>query len=337
LSVFQTLSKDASVGPYPFEHLFDYLDNRSKLAPEAREQLDLTELSDQVNKHPDQPEDLYMLAEAYLKSGKIDDARSTIVQLDKISASDYRTLTGTGVLLARYHFYDDAIQHFQEALIANPGSDEVIFDLANAYFQKRSYSLALDTAGQVSTDGRKDEAYLALLGDIYAHLGDTAHASEIFRDAIGRNPDDDQNYLALGLLEFRENHVADAKQTLLKGQSRIPGSGKLLWGLGLASVLEGKTAEAAGQFERAVDLLPEWPGSYSILGVFYFETGQIAKAKEVLGRFKNSSASGSLDVNRIEQVLAQAPDTTPSGDEPMPMADRMQLLQLALSLADRTL
>jgi tetratricopeptide (TPR) repeat protein len=122
LSVFQTLSKDASVGPYPFEHLFDYLDNRSKLAPEAREQLDLTELSDQVNKHPDQPEDLYMLAEAYLKSGKIDDARSTIVQLDKISASDYRTLTGTGVLLARYHFYDDAIQHFQEALIANPGS-----------------------------------------------------------------------------------------------------------------------------------------------------------------------------------------------------------------------
>jgi len=337
LSVFQTLSKDASVGPYPFEHLFDYLDNRSKLAPEAREQLDLKELSDQVNKHPDQPEDLYMLGEAYLKSGKIDEARSTIVQLDKISANDYRTLTGTGVLLARYHFYNDAIQHFQEALIANPGSDEVIFDLANAYFRKRSYSLALDAAGQVSTDGRKDEAYLALLGDIYAHLGDTAHASEIFRDAIGRNPDDDQNYLALGLLEFRENHVADAKQTLLKGQSRIPGSGKLLWGLGLASVLEGKTAEAARQFERAMDLLPEWPGSYSVLGVFYFQTGQIAKAKEVLGRFKNSSASGSLDVNRIEQVLAQAPDTTASVDEPMPMSDRMQLLQLALSLADRTL
>jgi tetratricopeptide (TPR) repeat protein len=337
LNEFQTLSKNTYVGPYPFEHLFDYLDNRSKLAPEAREQLDLTELSDQVNKHPDQPEVLYMLVEAYLKAGKTDEAKSAIAQLDKISSNDYRTLTGIGVLLARYHYYDDAIHHFQEALIANPGSDEVIFDLANAYFRKRSYSLALDAARQVSPEGRKDEAYLALLGDIYAHLGDIAHASEIFRDAISRNPDDDQNYLALALLEFRENHVADAKQILLKGQSRIPGSGKLLWGLGLASVLEGKTADAAGQFERAVDLLPEWPGSYSILGVFYFQTGQIAKAKEVLGRFKNSSASGSLNVNRIEQVLAQAPDTTPSGDAPMPMADRMQLLQLAFSLADRTL
>ena len=149
-----------------------------------------------------------------------------------------------------------------------------------------------------------------MLGDIYAHLGDTARATEIYRDAITRNPDNDQDYLSLSLLQFRENDIAGAKQTLLKGQARIPGSGKILWGLGIASVLEGNTAEAAEQFERAVDMLPEWPGSYSTLGVFYFQTGQIDKAKEVLNRFKNSNASGSLDVNRIEQVLEQAPATS---------------------------
>ncbi|MDR5729481.1 MAG: tetratricopeptide repeat protein, partial [Terriglobia bacterium] len=131
--------------------------------------------------------------------------------------------------------------------------------------------------------------------------------------------------------------VNAARQTLLRGQARIPGSGKLFWGLGLASALQGNTAEAARQFEQAVDLLPEWSGGYSTLGVFYFETGQIDKAKEVLDRFKNSSTSGSLDINRIEQVLAQAPATNASGNEPMTMANRMQLLQLALSLADRTL
>jgi len=337
LKVFQTLSKDVSAGPYPFEHLFDYLDNRSTLAPGARNQLDLTDLQSQIQKHPDQPEDLYMLAEAYLKSGNVDDARSTIAQLDKISSEDYRTLTGIGVMLARYHLYDDAIQHFQAALQANPNSDEVNFDLANAYFRKHLYSQALDTAGQVSPEGRKDDAYLALLGDIYAHLGDTAHAKDIFRDAIARNPDDDQNYLALSLLEFSEGNIGVAKRTLLKGQARIPGSGKLLWGLGLASALEGNTTAAAGQFERAVDLLPEWPGGYSLLGVFYFQTGQIAKAKEVLNRFKNSSASGSLDVNRIEQFLARAPASAALGNQPMPMEGRKQLLQLALSLADRTL
>jgi len=337
LSVFQTLSKNEAAGPYPYEHLFDYLDNRSKLAAGARAQLDITELTDQIKKHPDQPEDLYLLAEAYLKSGKMDDARSTITQLDGISTGDYRTLTGTGVLLARYHLYDDAIQHFQAALEANPGEDGVTFDLANAYFRKGKYGDALDAAQKVSEAGRKDDAYLALLGDIYVHLGDTAHAEEIFRDAISRNPDNDQAYLALSLLQFRENKIAEAKQTLLKGQARIPGSGKILWGLGIDSALEGNTSAAADHFEHAVELLPEWPGSYSTLGVFYYETGQIDKAKEVLDRFKSSSVGGGLDVNKIAQVLAQAPTTAAAANEPMTMANRAQLLQLALALADRTL
>ena len=337
LTVFQTLSKNAPAGAYPYEHLFEYLDTRSKLAPGARDQLDIAQINDEIKKHPDQPQDLYLLAEAYLKLGKVDEARSTIVELDKLSAGDFRTLTGVGVLLARYHFYDEAIQHFQAALQANPDSDEVKFDLADAYFRKRLYSQALEAAGQVSEKGRQDDAYLALLGDIYAHMGDTVHAEEIYRDAISRNPDNDQDYLALALLQFRQNNVAGAEETLLKGQARVPGSGKILWGLGIASVLDGNTAKAADQFERAMDILPEWPGSYSTLGVFYFETGQIDKAKEVLDRFKNSSAAGGLDVNKIEQVLSQAPATTPTGNQPMTMANREQLLQLALSLADRTL
>jgi tetratricopeptide (TPR) repeat protein len=337
LSLFQKISKNVSDGQFPNEHLFDYLDNRSKLDPRSRNQMDIAEITDQLKDHPDQPEGLYLLAEAYLKSGKVEEARSRIAQLDKVSSDDYRTLTGNGVLLARYHQYDDAIQHFQAALQVNPNSDEVKFDLADAYFRKRLYPQALEAAEQVSEQGRKDDAYLALLGDIYVHLGDAARAAEIFRDAIRRNPDNDQGYLALALLEFRGRDIAGAKQTLLQGQARIPGSGKILWGLGLASALEGNTAEAGERFERAVEMLPEWPGSYSTLGVFYFQTGQIAKAKEVLNRFKNSNQSSALDINRIEQVLAQAPATSPAANEPLTMANRTQLLQLALALADRTL
>jgi len=335
LSVFQTLSKDAATGPYPYEHLFDYLDSRAKLAPRARAQEDLTQLTEQIQKHPDQPQNLYLLAEAYLKLGKLELARQAIAQLDQLSSGDYRTQTGVGVLLARYRLYDDAIQHFQSALAANPMSDAVKFDLADAYFRKGVYDQALETAQTVSPQGR-DDAFLALLGDIYAHVGDFAHSSQIFRDAIARNPDNDQYYLSLTLVQLRTHDVRAAEQTLLQGQARIPGSGKILWGMGLVSVLEGKTREAAEQFERAVNLLPEWSGSYSTLGVFYYQTGQIAKAREVLARFKNSNTGG-LDVGRIEEVLAKAPTTEPVNLGPMPMAARQQLLQLALLLADRTL
>ncbi|WP_348267791.1 tetratricopeptide repeat protein [Edaphobacter paludis] len=337
LAQFQALSKDASIAAHPYDHLFDYLDNRAKLDPRAQVQQDLAALGEQIKLHPDQPELLYALAEAYLKAGKVDDARNTIARLEQERPGDSRTLTGDGVLLAQYGLYDDAIQHFQAALQVKPGADDVSFDLADAYFRRGRYSEALDAAMQVSEEGRKDESYLALLGDIYAHQGDNARAEEIYRDAIARNPDNDQDYLSLALLELHENNISEAKETLLKGQARIPGSGKIIWGLGLTSALEGNTATATRQLERAVEMLPEWPGSYSTLGVFYYQTGQIAKAKEVLDRFKNSNARGGLDINRIEAVLARTPEAPPIGDEPLSNAKRAQLLQLALFLADKTM
>lgn len=336
LGVFQTLSKNAPTGPYPYQHLFDYLDNRSNLTGQQKTEEDLGELADQIKKNPGQPENLYMLAEGNLKLGKVEEARKAIAQLDQLSGGDFRTQTAIGVLQARYHLYDDAIPHFQSALKVNPDSDDAKFDLADAYFRKGSYAEALEAAQQVSEPGQKDDAYLSLLGDIKAHLGQTQEAEEIYRNAIQRSPDNDQYYLSLTLLELRHGDVNAATQTLKDGQARIPGSGKLLWGEGLVAALTGQTAQAAKRLEQAVELLPEWPGSYSTLGVFYYQTGQIDKAKEVLNRFKGSN-SGALDVNRIQEALESAPPMPRIVDQPMPMASRQQLLQFALSMADRTL
>lgn len=337
LNVFQTLSKDPASGPFPYQHLFDYVDERSSLSRQARTQQDLADLTAQLQKNPDQPENLYLLAETYLKLGKLEEARNTLERLDQLSAGDYRTQTGVGVLLARYRLYDDAIVHFKAALSSSPGSDDVKFDLADAYFRKGDYAQALEAAEQISTQGQQDSSYLSLLGDIDAHMGNTSDASEIFRDAISRNPDNDQYYLSLALVDLRENNVGAAEEILRKGLARIPSSGKIFWGLGIVSVLVGKTPQAEEDFERAVDLLPEWSGGYSMLGVFYYQTGEIAKAREVLKRFRESNAAGGLDISRIENALSQAPDGPSTINRPMPTAARMQLLQLALSLSDRTL
>ena len=336
LQVFQTLSKNASTGPYPYQHLFDYLDNRSQLSAKERTTLDITELNTRIQKNPGQPQDVYLLAEAYLKLGKRQEALETVAQLDQISSGDYRTQTGVGVLLAQHHLYDEAISHFKNALKTNAESDEIKFDLADAYFRKGSYSEALQSIQTISPAGQKDDTCLSLLGDVYAHLGESAKSIAIFRDAITRNPDNDQYYVSLMLVQLRDGEAADAEQTLKKGLARIPASGKIQWGLGLISALQGNTKTAGEQLERAVDLLPEWAGSYSTLGVFYYQTGQIEKAREVLNRFKGSSAGG-LDVERIEQVLSQTPVNSTSSSQPLTSQAKQQLLQFAFVIADRTL
>jgi tetratricopeptide (TPR) repeat protein len=337
LAQFEKFSKQASPGTYLYENLFDYLDRRAELSPHLRQQDDLADLQQQNKTHPDQPEILYALAQAYLRTGNIDQARTTIEQLDQVKTGDYRTLTGAGVLFARFRLYDDAIRQFQAALHIDAQSDDVKFDLADALFREGDYADALNTMQQVSAQEHSDDAYLSLLADIYAHLGQAGRAEAIDRAAIQRSPDNDQNYLSLALLLFREDDVAAAKRSLLQGQARVPASGKILWGLGLACVMQGDTAAAAKDFQRAVDLLPEWPGSFSMLGFFYFQTGQIARARQVLDRFRDSSAASGLNVSRIEAVLNEAPSGEAEPNAPLPEAKREQLLEMALTLADRTL
>jgi tetratricopeptide (TPR) repeat protein len=337
LAQFQSLSRNSTPTAHPYDNLFAYIDKRSTLAPAAREQQDLATLQEQLKLHPGQREVLYALTEEYLKERKLDDAKATVAQLDKDYPDDSRSLTDAGVLLARYGLYGEAIQQFLAAEQSTPGSDDIRYDLADAYFRKGLYSDALDAATQVSSKGQQDDAFLALLGDIYAHLGEVERAQDLFQRGIKQNPDNEQNYLSLALLNLRQNNLSAAKQILVQGHARVPGSGKIIWGLGLVAALQGETAQAALQLERAVEILPEWPGAYSTLGVFYYETGQIAKATEVLDRFKDSGARGSLDVNRIEETLAQAPATQSTGDEPLSSAKRLQLLQIALYLADKTM
>ena len=337
LAEFQKLSKEKADSAHPYDHLLDYLDSRSRLTVGERAQQDVATLEAESKEHPDQAEVSYALTEAYLKVAKVPEARQTIASFGEQHPDDVRTLTGIGVLLARHGMYDDAIAQFEKALNVKPDADDTKFDLATAYFRKGDYWNARKTAETISNAERKDDSYASLVADISAHLGETAKAEELYRSALARNPDNDQTYLSLALLEFQQNRLEAAKQTLQQGNTRVPGSGKIYWGLGLAAVLEGETATAGDDLERAVDLMPEWPGSYSTLGFFYFQTGQVTKAREVLQRFRNNGAPGALDLLQIERALDGSTDDPLKSGNVMGMKERLQVIQLAEYLAEKTL
>ncbi len=339
LKIFQTLSKDPNPGPYPYQHLFDYLDQRAGLAPRQQSQIDLEQLQQDLTVHPGRPQNLYLLAATEMRLGRLEEAKQAIEQLDRISQGDFRTAVGVGVLFASHHIYPEAIEHFQAALEANPGSDDTWFDLADAYFRARDYPKALTAIGHISAEGQRDTSYLYLLGDIEAHLGRTEEAIKLFRQVIRSNPDKDQAYLSLALTYLRSGDEKSAERTLEGGLARSPDSGELFWGMGVFAVIEGKPEQAERYLRKSVDLLPEWPGGYSALGLLYFETGRIDKAHQTLKQFTENGARGALDAERIEQVLSSAAAKNAQAEEvhSLSLAARQQFLQIALSLADQTL
>jgi len=165
--------------------------------------------------------------------------------------------------------YPEAIQHFQMALKADPASNEARYNLANAYYQVGDYRRALEFLEQLPEQSRKDDTTLSLLGDLYARLGRGPEAARTFQQAISQSPDKDPNYLSLALIQLSSGEISAAEGTLRQGLARTPNSGKLLWGMGILSVVQGRNDPAEEYFKKCSDLIPEWPTSHAALGIFY--------------------------------------------------------------------
>jgi tetratricopeptide (TPR) repeat protein len=335
--IFQTLAKSNHAGGYPFQNLFGFLDQRDQLPARQRTEVDLQDLIRAVKERPGEPKDLYLLAQAYLKLGRINEAKETIATLDQVSAKDFRTSLGLGVLLARYQVWPEAIQHFQAALVADPASDEAKYDLADTYCLMQAYDKALQVMEQLSPQALKDDVSAALLADVYAHVGREKDAIKILRDVLQRSPDNENYYFSLSLAQLRAGDTDAAGQSLEKGLGRIPDSGRLQWALGLVMAVRGDNRKAEQCFNRALDLMPDWASAYSALGVLYFETGQIGKARETLSRLESAKLESDLNLQPIQHVLAAADVTSEGGAKVQELSPegRKQFLQICLAFADQ--
>ena len=331
--IFETMSKNGAEVPYPMQHLFDYLDQKIGLPPEAQAKVDIAQLQTEVAKHPDRPRTLYLLAEAYLRLGRTEEAEKVLGHLDDVSGEDPRTSLQVGVLLARYHLIPDAIRHFKAALATDPSSDDAKYDLANAYFEQQDYANSRYMLDQISAQGSEDEAYLTLLGDTDTHLGRLPEAQTAYRKTIDKSPDNDMHYLSLALSQLGGGDTIAASKTLRAGLSRVPDSGRIAWGLGVLSVMEGQCQQAEEYLDRALDLLPDWPSAYSARAVLYLDTGQTAKARAVFQRYQEIFPKGPFNTEAIEKGLVAA-EERPQALRTLTPPMQSQFLQLAFALAN---
>jgi tetratricopeptide (TPR) repeat protein len=336
MNVFQTLSKNPEPTPYPLQHFFDYLERRNALPAAQQRASDLHELEMEAKQHPERPRSLYLLAEALLRAGREKDAKQVLQRLEEISGGDFRTELGIGVLLGRFRSYPAAIQYLQAALKADPASDDAKYNLGELYFQSGNYAAALPPLLGISSPEHRDGSYLALLGDVYAHLGRGEEALETLKEAVRKSPDNDQCYVSLVFEQLRAGPAEAAKTTVQEGLARIPDSGLLYWAAGVVAVVQGDAKDAEKYLRKAVDLMPSRETAYVSLGILYYEEGRIGEARQVLQQCEEMFPQGILDVEKISATL----DAAATADKPgakavtLPPAARQEFYALALNMVD---
>lgn len=335
LKIFMTLSKSPQPLPYPLRHVFDFLERRSTMTAQQRNDLEIRQLELEVKQHPDRPRSFYLLAEALLKAGRTADAMQALRRLDAISGGDYRTEMNTGILLGRFHQNADAIRYFQAALKVSPSSDDAKYDLANAYFQAGSDEAALQQLEQISPDGQKEASCAGLLGDVYARMGRYDDASRSLRRAIVADPDNDEYYVSLALARIHAGDQEDGQEIVRRGLARIPDSGRLYWAKGVLEVVENRQGEAESSLRRATELNPSSEMFAATLGIFYYEEGEYSKARKVLQQCEEMFPNGAMNFQKIAAVLQASPNSGVQIPASMTPQARKQVFQLAAAMRDR--
>jgi tetratricopeptide (TPR) repeat protein len=177
------------------------------------------------------------------------------VKLDAKFAMAWRQ---QGDLLFREKQYAEAIEAYQAFLSVGRRNPVIYRRLGNAQFAQHDAMRAVDAYKRgLQLDGRDYQLHLDL-GLAYAALRDYANATKTLLRALEVKPDDPLAFANLGVVYLLQGNFPAATASLRRAQLLQNSDPVLNYNLGLSLMLEQATDQAREQFERALQLRPDF-------------------------------------------------------------------------------
>ncbi len=163
-----------------------------------------------------------------------------------------------GELLFRQKQYAEAIEAYQAFLSVGRRNAVIYRRLGNAYFAQHEATRALDAYKRgLQLDGGDYQLHLDL-GLAYAALQDYANATKTLLRALEVKPDDPLAFENLGVVYLLVGNFPAATASLRRAQMLQNSDPVLNYNLGLSLMFEQATDQAREQFERALQLKPDF-------------------------------------------------------------------------------
>ncbi|MCZ6695845.1 MAG: tetratricopeptide repeat protein, partial [Acidobacteria bacterium] len=229
----------------------------------------------------------------------------------KVSEADpdlpglHRLLGGIHATLAREGRSPDtntaeAIDHYRQALRADPTDAEACRELAGIYYGQARFNEAANLLQSFSSRRNLDATMSLLLGKVYARTGQHREAEEILLRSVARYPHNLEMADTLARLFEYQERIAEAIEIYRKVRGTSAPSAYLQRRLGALYLQEESYQEASRELEIGMRLDPRDKRGLLLLAQAYDGSGRV---QDALHSFEGALA---MDAGNLEAHLRKA-------------------------------
>ncbi|OHB82058.1 MAG: hypothetical protein A2W31_02800, partial [Planctomycetes bacterium RBG_16_64_10] len=239
----------------------------------------------------------------HVRAGRLDEARAAYQAALKIDGLNGPAHDGLANVLIAERNYDDAMKHLQLALRFSPLQLDAMATLGGLYREKGALGWAAFWCQQALALNPKFPAALNNLGLIRRQEGDLDKAEALYREAIAAAPRMAAPHLNLAQLLLDRNDERNAGAEFLAAVKADPNDVHALTNFATFAYRRSRLKEAAGLYQRAAHLQPDYALPHKYLGLIYAHLGRprasirhLEKALEL--------APDDADADNMRQVVA---------------------------------
>jgi arylsulfatase A-like enzyme/Flp pilus assembly protein TadD len=196
------------------------------------------------------------------------------------------------------------IELLQQVLKNDPADPTVYYTLMEQYYETGQYPQALQTCLDALNHGIHDGMILSRLANLYLREGNQKEAIAYYEQAAQLNPLDVEGQSDLATAYVQNGRLADAERVykwVLAIQPYVPAYN----GLGIIAIKQQNFPDARKNFERAVQLDPNYVEAQLNLGILCTQTGDHPCARAAFRKFlaKAPRAAYKDDIPRVQYAL----------------------------------
>jgi len=219
----------------------------------------------------------YLLAQSQQNQQAVEHLQSLVKAEPSNSEARFRLV----LMLARTADFGRAYETAQQALQKFPDDPQTVLSYALAcYFTQHTNEAESAYLRLIRMEPNSDQPYFAL-GNFYSDLGKFDDAAKNFGTAAAKDPKNYLNHYMYGTMLFRLNQISEATAQFKTALELNPSHADSYFWLGRILLRQGKLDEALATFERTVKLEPKHIAAYYQLGLLYARKGEKEKSDQM--------------------------------------------------------